>query len=246
MKQMLLKELLDDSLTKTDITTAFKEIIKLVKGIKEKNINDLDKMSKALNEATKNAQNGVSSDFNSLKGELTKLVNRAISGANDTLENKINELDIRIMDIKNGRDGIDGKSSDDKKIIKKLKKEIKLLAKSMPVKEKELSIKDIDGLKEALEKIGNKKVYIGGGSTGGKTVKYHDLSASLDGVTKKFTLPVFWRIISIHLSSFPGILRDTVDYNADASNSTIEFTSEISADTILSSGQTCVIVYAEN
>lgn len=76
-------------------------------------------------------------------------------------------------------------------------------------------------------------------------VKAYDLSASLDGVTKTFALPTFWRIISVHLSSTPNILRVTTDYTSDASVPSITFTSQIDASTSLSAGQSLIIVYAE-
>lgn len=76
-------------------------------------------------------------------------------------------------------------------------------------------------------------------------VKAYDLSASLDGVTKTFALPTFWRIISVHLSSTPNILRVTTDYTSDASVPSITFTSQIGASTSLSAGQSLIIVYAE-
>lgn len=76
-------------------------------------------------------------------------------------------------------------------------------------------------------------------------VKAHDLSDSLDGVTKTFSLPVFWRVISVHLSSFPTILRPTTDYTTDGSLFKITFTSEINASTSLAAGQSLIIVYAE-
>src|SRR3990167_8959663 len=107
----------------------------------------------------------------------------------------------------------------------------------------------IKGLKEALKllskKIDNKVVYTGGGNSGGRIVKSYDLSSSLDGSTKTFSLPTFWRIISVHLSSVPNIMRETTDYTSDAAASTITFTDETVASTSLSAGQSLVVVYSE-
>ena len=78
-----------------------------------------------------------------------------------------------------------------------------------------------------------------GGS--GSFVYAHDLSASLDGVTKTFTLPANARVILAFASSTPGVFRPTIDYTTTAS--TITFTSEISAASTLAAGQTVIILY---
>ena len=82
-------------------------------------------------------------------------------------------------------------------------------------------------------------------SRGGKIVKVHDLSASLDGVTKAFPLPAFWRVISVSSSSAPFTYRPTTDYTVDGSAHTITFTSEIQAASSLQSGQTLIVMFAE-
>ena len=108
--------------------------------------------------------------------------------------------------------------------------------------DKQIDAKHIKG----LEKYGGKDRVIytgGGGSGGGRIVREYDLSASLDGSTKTFTLPAFWRVISVHLSSFPNILRPTVDYTT--SNPSITFTDEVNASTSLQNGQTAIVIYSE-
>ena len=114
-----------------------------------------------------------------------------------------------------------------------------------------LKIEAIDNLREELDEL-KKKIqvktsnFIGGGlSGGGRIVKSYDLSTYLDGVTKVFSLPVMWRIISIHSSSFPTAFRETIDYVHDASGNTLTFTSEIEASTTLAAGQTITIIYGE-
>lgn len=72
----------------------------------------------------------------------------------------------------------------------------------------------------------------------------HDLSDQLDGVKSTFTLPAFWRIISVQSTSAPVVFRPTVDYNADASVPSITFTSQVDPATTLSEGQTLLVIYA--
>src|SRR3990167_50843 len=111
-----------------------------------------------------------------------------------------------------------------------------------------LDKKAIKGLDEWLEKEmrrGQGIIYGGGGggSGGGRIVKGYDLSDSLDGSTKTFALPAFYRVISVHTSSFPFILKPTTDYTTDAATMEITFTSEIDAATTLATGQTITIIY---
>ncbi len=76
-------------------------------------------------------------------------------------------------------------------------------------------------------------------------VRAYDLSSKLDGVTVTFTLPAFGVILLITLSSFPNTLRQGIDYTVNYSKMQITFVG-IDASTILSAGQTCIILYAEN
>lgn len=173
----------------------------------------------------------------------------------DAVKAMLTRLERRIEEIKDGDPGAPGDKGDPGDDgSPDTPEEIRNKLESISKNEDKLSIDAIRDLREELKKIykllsSNKggTVYVGGsgGATGGKIVKSYDLSASLDGVTKTFALPAFWRVISVHLSSFPGILRPTTDYTTDGTNMTITFTSEISAASSLASGQSLLIVYSE-
>ena len=160
-------------------------------------------------------------------------------------------------DGRDGRDGVDGR--DGEKGLQGMNGadgspdqplEIRNKLESLEDEEK-LKISAIKDLEEELKKlkkqIDSKVVYAGGGGGGGggHIVKAHDLSASLNGSTKVFSLPAFWRVISVHLSSFPNILRPTTDYTTDANLMQISFTAEIDAPTSLATNQSCIIIYSE-
>lgn len=108
---------------------------------------------------------------------------------------------------------------------------------------------DIKRIEEEIEKLKRNKgggtVYVSGSSGGGRIVKSYDIFSQLNGVLKTFTLPAFYRIISVHASSFPWTFRETVDYTTDPSAMTITFTSEITAGSTLATGQTVTVVYSE-
>lgn len=141
------------------------------------------------------------------------------------------------------------------KDLPKLREPIRNALESFTDENEKLKIDAIGFLREELDELkrmiissgSNTVVYAGGGgsSGGGRIVKSYDLSSSLNGVLKTFTLPAFFRIISIHSTSSPNVFRETVDYTSDASAMTITFTSEINASTTLASGQSIIIIYSE-
>ena len=75
----------------------------------------------------------------------------------------------------------------------------------------------------------------------GDTVRTYDLSSLLNGVTKVFTLPTSSRVLIVTGSSFPYTFRPNIDYTTTSQQ--ITFTSTIDESTILSSGQTIVLLY---
>lgn len=114
--------------------------------------------------------------------------------------------------------------------------------------EARLDVSAIKGLEEYVKKnsgSGDIRFVPATGAGGGRTVKSYDLSDQLNGVLKTFSMPAFYRIISVHLSSFPNIMRPTTDYTSDASAMTITFTDEITVSSSLNTGQTLIVVYSE-
>ena len=156
----------------------------------------------------------------------------------DGADGKDGKKGIDGLDGINGVDGLSGKDGEDGKDGSS-DEPIEIAEKLNTLKE-EVDIKVIKGLNNWMNNIKQlvKKKDSGGG---GDIVKAYDLSSSLNGVTKIFTIPKVRKIISVHLSSVPGILRETTDFTY-TSNS-ITFTAEIQASTSLLTGQTCVIVY---
>lgn len=118
------------------------------------------------------------------------------------------------------------------------------------VGDERLSKKAIKDLEEELLEIRTliKKSGTGNGGNnpagGGRGhIKTYDLSSVLDGVTKTFNLPANWTIIQVVSSSFPSAFRPIIDYTF--TNTSITFTSEITASSTLASGQTLIVVYEE-
>ena len=155
----------------------------------------------------------------------------------------------------NGVNGIDGAPVDEISIIATIENDLPKLGErirdglELLEDEDKLSIKAIKDLEDKLKnlekkiKMGGQMIYAGGGSgSGGRIVKALDLSAELNGSTRVFNTQAFWRPISVHLSSFPNILRETTDFTWTPTSLTL--TSEVS-DIAISAGQTLIFVIAE-
>lgn len=147
-----------------------------------------------------------------------------------------------------GRDGLDGKDGENGQDgdIKDLSPDEIRDSLELLKDEDRLDASAIKNLEKLIKKlVGDQKtVYVDGGSSGGgRIVKSYDLSPLLNGVAKTFTLPVFWRVISVHSSSSPLVFRENTDYTT--ANLSITFTSEIDETTTLASGQTITIIYSE-
>lgn len=128
-------------------------------------------------------------------------------------------------------------------------KSIKDKLESIELEEEKLSISAIKDLRKELDELKlmkSKTVFVGGGSSGGGRISMvYDLSPYLNGVTKTFSLPAFWRVTGVIAGSAPIALRPTVDYTTDGSAMTITFTSEIEASTTLATGQSVLVNYSE-
>ena len=81
---------------------------------------------------------------------------------------------------------------------------------------------------------------------GGDTLYLHDLSASLDGSTKVFTIPRNTKITLITSSSAPFFFRPTVDYTLSGTGNTIlTFDSALDATVALAQGQSIGVQYTQ-
>lgn len=110
-----------------------------------------------------------------------------------------------------------------------------------------LKIEAIEDLRQELDALKN-TVGKGGGTAFAiqrGQIRLYDLSASLNGVTKTFPLPAFWRVLQVNASSTPNAFSPATDYTTDASVPSITFTSAIDAGSTLAAGQTLTILYAE-
>ena len=223
-----------------------KDIQNLVKGIRELE----DRTTTALGTVSNTTRqfslaetakivSKIQKEMDTMRGMMPEMPDLSV------LEGDIKELKAKDIPTKNGI--IEAVEKDIPKLGEPIRDSLELLEGT-----ERLTIEAIKDLREELDelkkmrKLGGDTVYVGGGGgSGGKIVKAHDLSSSLNGVLKTFSLPAFYRVISVHSSSAPFTLRPTTDWTTSASDMTITFTDEISVNSVLNTGQTLLVIYAE-
>lgn len=252
-KALELKKMLStldpDRLTREDFVAAFERVVDFLKRQEQQYQTLLSDMLSAKSRM----EQKLAQDTHATAKDLTQEVSSALKALTQRIDTRLHSL----------KDGKDGHNADEHAIFEKVMATIVLPEQKPLVSESPQEIRDklellqgeerldvsaIRGLEEKIEKVRgeNKTTLVPiGGPSAGKIVKYHDLSASLNGSTTTFALPAFYRVVSVHSSSFPFILRPTTDYTVDGSTMQITFTSEIDPATTLASGQSLIIVYAE-
>jgi len=257
LKQLLHDALLggDGSITMTEFTQAFEaivaQILKFEKKLLDKNTEVSDELTYSLTVFKKQLENSSKERIVSIKEEVMVSITTAI----DTLYKKINAV----------QDGHTPTKTELLDIIlpllpteSKLKKLIKpLIPEPIPGSEdtgEEIISKvnndksdhlirkgKIEGMEELESAVRTVDATTRLWSNSGSFVYAHDISASLDGVTKTFTLVPNARVILVFGSSVPGVFRPTVDYTTTSSE--ITFTDEITASSTLATGQTVILLY---
>lgn len=271
-KQEKLLELLkvaNDGLSKEDFTAAFKVVVDLVKKLQASNKEVVDNLESKYSDRVDQLIKRLESTSLSSLGEIKEEVQAELAKIGEQVTARLNE----VKDGKPGKDAnvdeVVAKASSiavqevtaliptTEAVLKEVETNLPQLG--LPIRDalellpdgEKLKIEAIQDLREKLDELERKIISTGktiyvptGGGGGGRTVYVYDLSNQLDGVTKTFSLPAFWRIIGIQSSSFPGAFRPTTDYTSDSGASTITFTSEINAAGTLATGQTLIIQYA--
>lgn len=189
-KQFL--DLLDDTLNKKDFISAFKKLLKIVLEVEKKLTKRIETSIDTANEEQTALKNSTGLDLSNLQTKLKAEIDKALKEQGDGM-NFVYDKAKRIKNFKNGKDGVDGKAgidADEKKIINKVLKKIKL-----PEQEKEiLEIQSIGGLKEELDELKEelKASRKGGGGFSKIAAEIHIIDNELigtgDGSTTVFTL----------------------------------------------------------
>lgn len=246
---------LNNGETLKEIMVAFEEVIKLVAETKQLTEQEIENLRSMFNEAVKENKAINNDNFLTLKARLMAYCEDEMSKMAKSHEQMMKKCEDKMSGMK------DGKDADEERIIQAVIDQLpdpepKETAKETADRlntEKEIIeqetikglIKRFEDLEDRISKAKGTTNIIGGAVGGGHTAKVHDLTDSLNGVTKTFALPAFWRVLNVYSTSTPVIFRPTIDYTVDGSAMTITFTSEINESTTLSAGQTLLVLYSE-
>ncbi|MDZ4205903.1 MAG: hypothetical protein U1C12_01690 [Patescibacteria group bacterium] len=271
-KLQKLKTLLEvanqDTFSEKQFLDAFKKVVEIFNAMKIANKKEMESIRAVLSSTlsdmqeeiketrdseNKKTMNECHSEMRKMieksKGETQKLIQTVQSMIPEVPDLSVLEIDIEELkrkDIPTKNGIIEAVEKDIPQLGLPIRDALELLQKG-----EKLKIEAIENLREELDELKKKNlgvntVFVGGGSSGGgRIVKSYDISSQLNGVLKTFSLPSFYRVISVHSSSTPFVFRETTDFTTDASAMTITFTDEITASSTLSAGQTITIVYSE-
>lgn len=232
--QSIIQLLEKDKVTHDDLEKFLTMIIEAIQ--KDKDITQKDK--EELLDKVAVMENQLSTLISQNDEKWSKIMSR-VSLLKDGVSPDKNEIIREVVSLiprpKDGKPGLQGSPDTPEAVRDKL---------SSLEGEERLDKSAIKGLKEELETLSLKipRGYTGGG-TRSASVQYHDLSASLNGVTKTFTIPKHKKIVGVWCSSTPGVMRPTVDFTMSGNNMT--FTSEIDAASTLATGQTVIVLYGQ-
>lgn len=201
LKQSLFKEMMEDSLTKSEVLEIARKLIAHIKKVDARNKKDLEAMNSFIQEASNNAKNDTSKSFNELKGNITALLDKLVLDSNTTIGKKIEDLNIIMSEVKDGEDAdeelIVGKVLDKIRIpeIEEIEKDLPKLGE--PIRDalellqgdERLDVSAIKGFNKALDKFGGKlpKPQYVGGNPRPTFIDDENLSGTKNGVNKIFT-----------------------------------------------------------
>lgn len=227
---------LEDTVSTEDFLDAVKAITAFLHEMKAENKVEMDNIKTVSDKKIAKAQAVLDVEMPKIREKLTKEFGRLHKDQVEALK----FIHDKVSSLRNGFD------VDERKIIDSVLGEITIDEDDLEEKVKPIIEDFLEEMRKDITTLKARPIVSGSsGGVGGGHVKIYDLSASLDGSTKTFALPAFWRVLTVDLSSFPNALRPTVDYTVDGSLMKITFTSEIEAASSLATGQTCIITYAE-
>lgn len=236
---------LDNKSTMEDLMQSVRAIVELFAKMKHANESERQEIRDLFETLRKDSRLGTVADLQKNFAKLESAISKRMAEIKDGAPGKDADVDLIIAELKDSLPKVEDFMKHLPEYGTDIRDGLELLNGG-----DRLSMKAIDGLLEALEEL--KKLRTGtiingggGNASGGRIVKVYDLSSQLNGILKTFSLPAFWRVISVQSSSFPNAFRPTTDYTTDASAMTITFTSEITASSTLAAGQTIIVIYSE-
>lgn len=223
----------NDGISKKDFEESFRNVVNSVKIFKQQQDKALAEVIRIAQATIRESKQSASSDKNGIK---------------DTLDSKIDEVNKKIAEVKdgeNGKDGLDGKDADESEVIQAVLSqihipEIKELSESIPTLgepirdalellngDERLRVEAINGLEEKLKELGERSLGKGGGGFSYIHMDRHifddeTLTGTINGTNKAFTITKVPNPVG-SLKVFRGGARQKLDTDFTLSGKTITF-----------------------
>lgn len=239
LKQLI--ELIDERVTRKEITAIVKQMKEFLVTLKGKNQTEFKNLNQSVTDLSEKLKGDNSQNITTLKAEFSKVITKALKDQEDGM----NFIKDKVRGIKSGLDGKDGKSGVDGVSGKDGKDgsqdtPVQIAEKLEILKDdNRLKIEAIKDLKEKLDKL--EKRPTGGGARKVIYTKRINLTDQCNGTLKEFLLPKDTiNVLGVWGTQFP-ITFDEADFTF--TGRTLTLTSEVEAP---ATGQTLFALIQTN
>lgn len=237
-------ESIESSVKRKEALELFEKLADRVASVRDDLQKKIDDVRKIGDSSTKSVQDEIQAIERRLSQMLSDLgvsSGQSLERVMSELQSKLDEVRSQIPTLPDYTDDFSAIRSRFDAIKADTAEDVRNKLELFVEEDEKLKIDAIGYLRQELDEL--KKTKSEGGGNGlafREMVTKYDLSPYLDGVTKTFNIPGTYAILSVACSSFPSVLRPTIDYTH--TQSTITFTSQIEASTTLAAGQTVIIM----
>lgn len=238
----LLVVLNEEALSRSEFTTAFEQVVKLVVKIQEKQnkaIADLQTTYAGLLEQVRYDHTSSLTDLRqTISSELESFIKRHTA-----------DIEKKLASVRDGRDADENKIVED--VLAQLPpatvldspKELRDKLEALKGEER-LDVAAIRGLEEKITEL-EKKITTGRGGRlpvgpNANMVQYYDISSQCDGVLRTFNVPKFRNVLLLVSTQYPNFFRPVTDFVVG--NGTITLNDAISPP---ATGQSVIIIYVK-
>ena len=228
LKQLI--SLIDERVTRKEITAIVKQMKEFLVTLKGKNQTEFKNLNQSITDLSEKLKGDNTENLSSLKEELMAVLNKAIKDQEDGMNwvrDKVRGIQSG-KDGKNGKDGSDGIDGKDG-VDGSPDTPIQIAEKLEILKgDNRLKLEAIKDLKEKLEALEKRPIGRGGGARKVTYIKRENLSSQVNGTLKTFTLPKDTiEVIAVFGTQFPVNFNPGTDWTF--SGRTLTLTSEVGA-----------------
>ena len=188
--QRLLSLLNPSTLTTEQFVSSFENVVKLIKKVEKKNIEDIDKIKQTFDKLGKQ----MTTDHTTRLSEVQNLSKLQREQIEKMFNDKVKQLDDFAGTITSGIDGVNGKDADEETIVKAVLGRIPEPVKEILEGDDRPDVGTIKGLRSIIDELRNRTLgrRVGGGfstiAMNGHIVDDETPSGTVNGTNKAFTI----------------------------------------------------------